>query len=323
MNQKFWVLGDVHLGKVFRTGVTPDRRGQREDSVFRDFEAHLRSAIQEGRSLVQVGDLFDTFRVPNEILLRTAKLVRNYADQCRRDQCLIFIAGNHDEAKDKDKVSSFELFAELVAHDNVVTVRGDGDVFSFEDCLFVGFNAFRTPAEQLADYDDGEKYDAVFGHWDVIDVGKENPQLAPFDLLRGLTTTVVTGHDHTPRELAYGDDFTILVTGSMQPYSHAEDPDEEIYVTRSAEDVLKNPTAYRNKFLRVALKPDETFDRAKVDALAVTFKHLDAEGVEVDLTDIDLDAVFDFATEVKAAFKDVPEAITSRIQSMLEEARNV
>ena len=322
LSPKFWVLGDVHLGKVFRTGVSPDMRGWREEQVFIAFSQHLMAAVETNRHFVQVGDLFDTFRVPNEIVLRAAQAVRRCAEM-RPGKMFIFLAGNHDEARDTDKVSSFRIFGEMLCDlDNVEIIRGDADTLMFENCLFVGFNAFRSPAEQLAKYDG--PFDAVFGHWDVVDVGAENPQLMPFNRLQEITKLVVTGHDHLPRHIEYGQgEVRVLVTGSMQPYSHAEDPDEEIYVTRTAEQVMTDPTLYDGKFLRVLLAPDgDTFDRTKVKAISVTFKHVDSEGTDVQ-HEIDLDEIFDMTAEVKAAFKDVPADVSAKIQSLLEDARNV
>jgi hypothetical protein len=47
----------------------------------------------------------------------------------------------------------------------------------------------------------------------------------------------------------------VIVTGSMQPMAHGEDPEERLYVTRSLPEVEADPDAFKDKCLRVDLKP--------------------------------------------------------------------
>ena len=48
-------IGDVHLGRKFRTGVPLDRRGELEELFFKEFDRVLRKPMQ--KKLVQAHTL--------------------------------------------------------------------------------------------------------------------------------------------------------------------------------------------------------------------------------------------------------------------------
>lgn len=264
---------------------------------------------------MQVGDLFDTFRVSTETVVRVAKIIDKVAYH-NPSIMFVFIPGNHDVSRDADRVSSYQLLSMLVNRVNVRILTGHEPVEIF-GVLFVPYSAFHTPLQQLEGLTG--RYDAIVGHWDVIDFGFENPQLAPFERLFELTDTVITGHDHLPRLLERGDK-RCLVTGSMQPYSHSEDPDEEWYLTRTAAEVYANPAAVRGKHLRVILEKDQVFDSSEIDPLALTFKYIDDITEE---TSMSLEEIFDLNSEVDLALSGLDSKVSQRIRELLTEARGV
>jgi hypothetical protein len=76
---------------------------------------------------------------------------------------------------------------------------------------------------------------------------------------------------------------TVVVVGSMQPYSHGEDPNNNIYVTVPLEIItqrlLKDPTEFHNKCVRVLLKKGEEIP-ANLDVLQLSFKYVDQDEKE-------------------------------------------
>lgn len=240
--------------------MVPQKRGQREAAIAADFKSRLREAAAQGRNVMQVGDLFDTFRVPVEVVIAAARDIDEVAYH-NPASMFVFMPGNHDVSRDADKVSSYQLLSMLVHRMNVRIIIGHEPVY-FGRVLFIPYSAFHTPMQQLEGLTG--PFEAIVGHWDVVDFGFENPQLAPFERLFELTDTVITGHDHIPRLLERGDK-RCFVTGSMQPYSHSEDPEGDWYLTLTVAEVLANPAAVKDKHLRVVLDKDETFDTSTID----------------------------------------------------------
>src|SRR4029079_4517459 len=68
----------------------------------------------------------------------------------------------------------------------------------------------------------------------------------------------------------------VIVTGSMQPLAHGEDPEERLYITRSLAEVEADPEAYKDKCLRVDLKPGEVFDM-EIDCLQLIVRRPEEE----------------------------------------------
>lgn len=49
---------------------------------------------------------------------------------------------------------------------------------------------------------------------------------------------IISGHYHIPDKFEIGK-TTFIYSGSMQPYSHGEDPNNELYITYDYEDLRK------------------------------------------------------------------------------------
>lgn len=322
LDTDFHFIGDVHLGKVFKSGVRPEYAGYREKMIREQFVSELEEAFLSGKSAVQVGDLFDNFRVPVEMVVDTAQVLTNAAAKMKmKGKGIYILAGNHDESRDADRVSSLALLQMLVAHHpNVKIIRGKAQVH--ESILFVPFNAFSTPEEQLSPFV-GQTFKAVVGHWDVTEIaGAHQSQLLPFDIAQEMAPLIVTGHDHNPRCLWWeqGDaGVSVFVVGSMQPYSHAEDPEELFYTTMTLDDLAKRPTGCRGKHLRVLLKRGEEFNPPPgLDPIAITFKY---EGVEEEQKEIDVENLFDIEALIETAFSGLSDYKKAVLRDLLEKAK--
>jgi len=272
--KSYTTMGDPHLGRVFKTGVPLHRVGDREAMVWKEFETGLNSVDTDYH--VNMGDLFDKFVVPPEVVLKAAELYIGAANK-NPNTTFVILEGNHDRAKDCSKSSSFDLFTALVeAQDNILVVQDVPVVFG--NFGFVPYHPFLPTEELVAELPDG--LDAVFGHWDIQDWGGHN--VIPTALLakKGITLAI-SGHDHLAREeKRHG--VKIIVTGSMQPYTHAEDPDGRLYVTTG----LPIEQDVTNLNVRVLLKEGETLPH-DLDCLSLTAKREAREDVVVDTSEFE------------------------------------
>lgn len=229
-------IGDVHLGRAFTTDVLPDQLGVREEAVWEEFRARLLPVGYE-TNIIQVGDLFDKFSVPNEVLLRAFKLVFEAA-LFNSQVNYIFIRGNHDCQRDVDRVSSFDIFQQLF--ENVDNVKVLSEPTLIGNDLFLPYHPTKSAMELAATWlekNPGHKDLNAVGHWDTVSFGNDF-NLIPSSLLRHFCKTAITGHEHV-KCVKMIDGLEVTVTGSMQPYSHGEDPDHEWYVTMNWPDLTR------------------------------------------------------------------------------------
>lgn len=315
LNDQIDVLGDVHLGKKFNTNVPIERRGERETLVWKDFE---RSLMEAGKPWhIQVGDLFDGLIVPNEVVLQAADIYITAAQKNPSTTYVVY-AGNHDRSRTEYRKSSFDVFKGLVAFMPHIHVLMDVTEWKMDGLAFIPWHPF-TPANELAEQLTGN-YEAVFGHWDCIDFGGDNHNLIPLKELQGKTSLVVTGHEHNAKEFDK-DGIHVVITGSMQPYSHAEDAVGEFYVTLTPEEYeersLSEDLSDRN--LRFVLKEGEVMPA--VEALSVSCKKVTEEKEEVDIN-VDFDA-FNLPELLTGSLVEagVNETFRSRVEEKFGELR--
>lgn len=271
------ILGDPHLGRKFKTGVPLHRMGDRERMQWADFEHQV---MNPGRVRwhVNMGDLFDKFVVAPEIVLRAARIYERAA-AAHLDVGFIVIRGNHDVSRDTAKKSSFDLFTMLVAHIPNITVIDE--VAEIDGFGFVPYDAFIPVADQVAQLSNG--LEAVFMHHDFADWGGDHviptAALAEKDI-----SLVIDGHDHLRRtEKRHG--VTVEIVGSMQPFTHAEDPDGGLYITCHLEEL---PDDCSDVNVRVLLREGETLPD-DVDCLSLTAKRVtnEDETLEVDTSEFE------------------------------------
>lgn len=229
-------IGDVHLGRTFVTDVLPDMLGAREEAVWAEFHKRLQPIGYE-TNIIQVGDLFDKFSVPNEVLLRAFKEVFEAA-LFNSQVNYIFIRGNHDCQRDVDKVSSFDIFQQLCEHIPNVKVLSEPVLIGND--LFLPYHPTKSATElALTWYDQNPGHTSLnaVGHWDTVSFGNDF-NLIPTSVLKLCCSTAITGHEHVACTKKI-DGVEVTVTGSMQPYSHGEDPEGQWYVTMTWQDLTK------------------------------------------------------------------------------------
>lgn len=271
---KFVTMGDPHLGRHFKTGVPLHRKGEREEMVWADFQQGIEGATPGIH--VCMGDLFDKAVVAPEVVIRAAQIYRNGNPKTT----YFILRGNHDASKDTRRKSSFDLFKLLVADlPNVIVVE---ETVVQGQMAFIPYDPFLTAEDQVAELP--ECVDLVFMHHDYQDWGGDYVIPTQSLFAQGITR-VVNGHDHLARvETRHG--VTVTMTGSLQPFTHAEDPAGDWYVTVTLAELAEMDVT--NKNVRVLLSEGETLP-ADLDCLSLTAKRVteDEEGLEVDTSEFE------------------------------------
>jgi DNA repair exonuclease SbcCD nuclease subunit len=306
------ILGDPHLGRPFFRHVPLHRLGERQAMQRADFRASL-IAGRTADFHVCVGDLFDRVNVANSVIVEAAD---DYAElgTFTDSVCLV---GNHDRSRDLAVVSSFQLFERMAKgsvtipmdEPYVATVRG-------VKLVFMSWHPTKNALAMVNEFADViEDADVIIGHWDVVGIHETDNLIPAARLVELGVQLAVTGHDHNRRELVI-DELPIMVTGSMQPYSHSEDPDEKLYVTRTLQQVRDAPEgAFKDNCLRVVLQPDDVCD-VIVDCLM--FQTIRAEEVIEEVAAVGFDS-FDFTALWDQAFVAVDPAINAQLLETFRE----
>lgn len=307
----FETLGDPHLGRRFFNGVPLHRRGEREEAQMANFKNNLLSATKQVH--VCMGDIFDKFIVSPSVVLAAAEAYYEAAEKNSSVQYYL-IMGNHDGSRDATIRSSFDILEALLRHvPNVTVVKGEPHTTS--EYAFIPWHPFIT-AEDMAKKLEG-KFEAIFGHWDIDTFGSENTNLVPLDILREHSDLIITGHVHHPEERDI-DGLKLIVTGSMEPYAHGEDPTDEFYRTVSLEEArqLAESGEAKGLCLRILLKKDEVLD-FDVDCLQLTLKREKSEDdeIEVDYSSFDLDDLFHRVMEEFHVSNSVTETFWGRLKN--------
>lgn len=299
-NTPMKLIGDPHLGKKFVEGVAPHRRGEREKEQMEHFRRELNTPGVDMN--VMMGDIFDSFLVSVDILVETFSAYLTAA-MLHPEVIFVLVRGNHDVSRDAERFSSFDILREMLAQLPNVIVVEDAQVItskSGDKFLFFGYSAFTSATDMVVGMfadgkvSGGDRFVAAFGHWDADSFGNDF-NLAPVEALKHLTDVAYSGHVHTPYERMIGD-FKLVGTGSMQPYTFAEDPSGEIYVTDTLDNVEKNlqadPNFYANRCLRVLLEPGQVPPAVECRQLSVKTSAVTEEIQEVRSEQFELAVVF-------------------------------
>lgn len=322
----FELLGDPHRGRPFRNGVPLHRIGDRE-KMQSDTFVHSLDQVADAEVVghVCVGDLFDRARVPNEVV---AQVADEYIAAAQRHSGATYfcLTGNHDVSRDSLNVSSFQLFTRIVDND-IKVIREKVRVWVFENrakgttCKigFIPWHPLKTALEMVDEFAEQlQGCDAVFGHWDVDRRLEGTDNYIPAARLVDLGIPLaVTGHDHTARELTLAG-LPVIVTGSMQPYSHAEDPKGSLYVTVPAEEakaaLAENDLAYYDKCLRVVGEWDDEWPNC------LQFSTMSAGAAEADeaLAEVQV-AEFSLNDLWNESFQDVDPKVSEELKAKFTE----
>ena len=287
---KIGIIGDVHIGKTFRTGVPKDRLGERESMVLNQLTELLDRDVDY---IVLVGDLFDKVRVSNSDLYNLINIVEN-AVTTHPDVVYVVINGNHDMPKEVGRISSFQLFEkyfERTPFNNLKIISKHSPsnihVIPEHDTLlyFSHYNAFLALDEEVdVEFFDQDLIDSysnriAFGHWETIDFGSDHfiDRDVPKIVLDNFTA-VITGHEHKPK-ITLLQNVPVLTSGSMQPYAYGEELsyEKEFYVTLSSSVVKdrlkKDPTTFKNSYVKILVETsDDLID--PFDCLGRSYKNV-------------------------------------------------
>jgi DNA repair exonuclease SbcCD nuclease subunit len=290
LTNEITVLGDQHLGKKFLNGTPLHRRGDRRQMQMDDFKNSLLNC--ETPLHVNVGDLFDEVVVPYNDVFAAARTYRHAAEQ-NPDIHYYVTRGNHDATKDATRVSAYMLFAAMLEDVPNITVSMAVPI-RFGDYCIIPWHP-EHDAETMVELHADLIRDAeiVFGHWDIVAISNTS-NLIPAQSLADLgVKRIVTGHDHGRRDLTIAG-LPVFVTGSMQPYSHAEDPDDNLYVTLSPEEAMAQADDLVDKCVRIELQPGQVFDQV-IDCLQLSVvrrtNEADEEDMEVGFEEFDFEAL--------------------------------
>jgi len=266
-----WLIGDVHAGRRFERGVPLHRRGEREAAQLAKLKAEL--ATPNVTINIMVGDLHDHPHVGYGVVLDVATAYLS-ADPAVD---YYIMAGNHDLPRNIEVVGAFDIFEKIVSdRHNIHVIRKPVVI---DGMALFPWEWTRSAEEQVANLD-GQEYYAAIGHWDLQSFGGDDSHLAPANLFAE-DVKLYSGHWHLSGEYKVSG-RTVHCTGSMQPYTHAEDPDGEIYVTLTLAEFNEiDPVTLKNKCVRILLKPGEELP-VDLDCLALTPKRVIDEQMKED-----------------------------------------
>lgn len=325
------LIGDPHFGRQFVNGVPLHRRGEREQLQKVTFQTLLNHLYAEdgtkARTCICVGDLFDQFEVDASVVFTVYTLLVEAAYN-HPDVDFVILQGNHDVTRNTEAKSSFELLECMLSHmENVLFVRKveylmtrDGG----ETIMFVPYDAF-TSAKDLVTAEAqvlrGHEISAAVGHWDIEQFSENTHNLVPIEELKQLTKLVITGHVHSHQVKDLGDEASLLVTGSMLPYSHGEDHSGQYYVTVTLKEyydaIEKDSGVFHDKSLRVLLADGEE-PPLDVDAFQFTYKKVndktDAADLEVKMEIFSFKTLYTECMEANGVPKEIQEHYWSRYE---------
>lgn len=312
------LCGDPHLGKSFRTNVPLHRIGDREAMVWMEFERQL---SEPADLTVVMGDLFDKFVVPPEVVIRCyERLMAND----RSHQPIYILRGNHDASRDTTKKSSFELLSLLLESDEDCNVYTVPDLTVIGDFLLCGWQPYVSANDTLGTLL-VPRFKVAFGHWDITQHGEDTHNLVPLERLAKLgVTKVFTGHIHKADSFKRNG-MEVTVVGSMQPYAHGEEPaGSELYMTLTVEELEEaldiGEFDFSNTNVRILLAQGEDYTR-DFNCLSRSFKRTtDVEDGGEPTQEVEYQT-FDLKTLVGTACTTagVSQGLQARIQNTLME----
>lgn len=293
---RVWHIGDPHLGRRFENGVPLHRRGEREARQMEKFKAELATDCDVN---IMVGDLFDHPQVSMQVILDAVDAVEDAAKARPRTQ-FFMMAGNHDRSRQLNTVGAWEIFRRMVEgrHDNLLVVD---TVDKCETIAFVPWEWGKPVAQAIEGRfpEVDEEIVHVVLHHDLESFGGDDSYLVPTKLIKRLfpnVETIVTGHWHLEGDYKV-DGIDVTCTGSLEPYSHAEDPNGEMYVTLTLEQFEeRDPDELKDKCVRILLREGEELP-TELDCAALTAKRIvdgdDSESVAERLGAFDWQSILD------------------------------
>ena len=292
---EFFVVGDPHLGKVFNLGVPLHRKGEREAHQLAQFIESLNDLPQTVTLHVVMGDLFNASRVSEEIILATASAYRAAA-LAHPKITYVILAGNHDLSRNVQHKSSFEVLAAILS--DVDNIKIPTSPCVIQKVGIVPWHPIKSSHDLASELPD--KLEFICGHWDFLTFDAIDNAI-PYENLIGKCTNIITGHYHRSgihQLQQHGQLFNVLVTGSLQPYAHDQDPFDTMYQTHSLKAVSEllsaNPDHFKDLCLRIELLDDED-PLADINCLSLTHKRIgsgNTTDIKTEIDSFDLESVY-------------------------------
>jgi DNA repair exonuclease SbcCD nuclease subunit len=268
----FQIIGDPHMGRHFANASPAVRLMLKQKQTDRLIEL----VNQPVDYVIVVGDLFDKAHVPEAVIIEAIEIL---------DKPNVFLLrGNHDLSRSDLDKSSFELLEKTVLAPRMVT--DEPVLLCGGKVALCGWSFKRSLIEILGDH----RPETVVCHLDRHSYGGDDSNVIPFAELEDLgVKTVINGHEHTPYSGYYGKVF-YLGSGSLLPYTFAEDPEGELFVTLTKEQIAQDPESLSNKFVRVL--GDDLSGMEDLPCLGLQLKR---QAVEVSAEDLVIDST-DYST---------------------------
>lgn len=252
----FRLIGDPHITRKFDFGVPLARKGERERLLFADFEARLNEGDE--RLLIMVGDLFEKPICNLQDLYTILNMILTAARQAP-ERHFVMMAGNHDISPQADTRGAFDILGLFDSFVPNLTIAITPMVI--DGVAIFPWEWDRTAAEQLADVE-GQDFDYAVGHWDLVLYDENHADhICPAKALTEMgAKEIYSGHWHVAGEYKI-ENVIVQCTGSMQPMTHAEDPDGKMYVTMTLEEYNEtDPDTLKDKYVRVQIMKGEEVD---------------------------------------------------------------
>jgi hypothetical protein len=304
------LIGDPHLGKNFDLNAPRHRQGERATRQMAHFHEELSTSAD---IIVMVGDLFDHPGVSHGVIMGAASAVGLMAEAWP-DKTFVMMAGNHDISRNLSSVGAWTSFTKILQgrSPNLHILREPAYIDGIVFCPW----EWGVPAiDQVRNAEDHVwgQVEAVVGHWDLKSYGGDDSHLVPTAQIarQWPDATLWSGHYHVP-----GDYNGVTCTGSMEPYSHGEDPNEVLYVTRSLSQLMGDPEQYRYKNVRVVLREGEEIPQG-LDVLSLTHVRVREDDISQVTTSL---GTFDWTTRLRARIAKLAEPVQSFIIERMPDA---
>lgn len=330
------VIGDCHLGRKFINGVPKNRLNDRENMVFSKFENILNQKDRINLYAI-VGDLFDKTVITNECLNRTIDVIKNSALR-NKDSNYFIINGNHDEVKDKSRISSFSLlkryFTESIKLNNLNIINeytAPVRVSKIDSLLYFShYDPFTSndvvdPRLVQSLKTSKESLKIIFGHFDIEDFDnntKYNSTLIS-DFQYENFNLIITGHIHKPTSFTLKNTH-VVVSGSLQPFAFGEEIKEDdglyqtILVSSCNELLSQNIDIFKDSNVRLLYKRDEPFP-PNFECLSRTYKLIEDSSSSVSTIDVDIKNIVSFKDMVLSSLSNY-KSVDVRFVTSLEES---
>lgn len=341
-------VGDAHLGRRFLNGTPSSKVGVRESLVLSDLDFLMNPSEDLDIShVVLVGDLFDKFIVKPTVVDQALTIIESAITANPKIKYFI-IPGNHDVSKDSSKISSYYLLYKILSQsyypsENLEVLYDTSELYKISKSLYFYLDAYNPfyieGSNERLEYNlkthiqDSEGSLLVsFGHWD-------NPKSGfgsyfPNEFITQYSNTIVSGHIHTP-EMFSKNKVKYIYTGSLQPYSHSEDPLGLYYKTidyKTIEKLLatksKTLEDFEYKNIRINCYPGYVLSES-FNCLALTYNNVleipkqISEDVFTEDLEVDASKITDFTSLYLYKLKfeyEIADETLEKINSFLKDS---